>query len=416
MFMMKDMQVKQQRNSNLPAIAAVVIMLTACIQAFPQAPDENYLSGCASLLKGAYGNAAESFTYAITRNNADENLFIKRGEALMKLKDFNRAEDDFREANMIYPGVADLWLARCYALTGKQEEAITFLTSHLKSEFRIPEDSIKKDQAFDNLQTSAEWDALWQKEWYSDEEKLAAELSYYSRKKQYDEAGSLLSEQLAKTPDNKDLYSLRGKLAYDQGNYAASIADYTTALNLDKNFVSLYSRRGMAYLMAGRFKDAVNDFNKALKQDPAGFGLYIQRAAAYAGIKSWESAIKDLQLYLKYFENDQEVRHKCGEYYYEAEDYINALKYFNRNLLEDPNNSTYFKSRGKTYLKTATYRYAISDLSMSLDLNPEDAETWMYLGIAKIRSGDKENGCSDLQKAQRMGNTEVVKYLVDYCK
>ena len=72
--------------------------------------------------------------------------------------------------------------------------------------------------------------------------------------------------------------------------------------------------------------------------------------------------------------------YQCGEYYFEAEDYINALKCFNRNLKEDPNNGLYYKARGKTYLKTATYRYAISDLSMSLDLRPDDAETWMYHG------------------------------------
>jgi len=115
----------------------------------------------------------------------------------------------------------------------------------------LPEDSIKKDDAFDGLQTSPEWYALWQMEWYSDEEKVAAELSYYSKKKMFDEAGSLLSGELAKTPDSKVLYALKGKLAFEQGNYAAAIADYTAALNLDKNLVSVYSQRGNAYLKAG---------------------------------------------------------------------------------------------------------------------------------------------------------------------
>jgi len=53
---------------------------------------------------------------------------------------------------------------------------------------------------------------------------------------------------------------------------------------------------------------------------------------------------------------------------------------------------------------------------MSLDLNPEDAETWMYLGIAKIQSGDKENGCSDLEKAQKLGNAQALKYIIENCR
>jgi tetratricopeptide (TPR) repeat protein len=416
MFMQKDMQEKLQNNSKILALALLVAFIAVSNQAFPQAPDENYLAGCAGMIQGDYRKAVEDFSYAITRNNADEQLFIKRGEAYMKLKEFDRAGEDFSEANMIYPDVADLWLARCYALAGDKEKAIVFLTGHLKSEFRLPEDSLIKDSSFDELQTTPEWHALWQNEWYNDEEKVVAELGYYRKKKRFDEAGSLLSGELLKNPNSKVLYSIKGKLAYEQGNYAAAIADYTSALNLDKNLVSVYANRGKAYLKAGKFRDAVNDFNKALKEDPADFGTYLQRAGAYAGNRMWDQAIKDLQLYLKYFNNDQTVLHRCGEYYYEAEDYINALKYFNLNLRDDPNNSLYYKSRGKTYLRTATYRYALSDLSMSLDLNPGDAETWMFMGLAKIRSGEKEKGCSDLQRAQRMGNVEAVKYIVDYCK
>jgi tetratricopeptide (TPR) repeat protein len=343
-------------------------------------------------------------------------LFMKRGEAHLKQMDYEAAEKDFREANLIYPGVADLWLARCFALSGDQQQAITFLTSHLNSEFRAPEDSIKKDRAFDDLQTSDAWYNLWEKDWYTEDEKLTAEIHYYCRKEQYEQAEALINSQLTSSPENSVLYSLRGKTDYEQGNYATAIADYTKALSLDKNFTAVYSRRGMASLKAGRFKDALNDLNKAIREDPADFGLYLKRAEAQAGLKSWEPAIRDLQLYLKYFDNDQNVLHRCGEYFYESEDYINALKYFNRNLLDDPNNSVYYKSRGKTYLKSATYRYAISDLSMSLDLDPDDAETWMYLGMAKIMTGDKENGCSDLQKAQRMGNTEAVKYILENCR
>jgi tetratricopeptide (TPR) repeat protein len=416
MFMPKDMQEKLQNKSKILALALLVTLIVVGNQAFTQAPDENYMSGCAGLVRGDYRQAVEDFSYAITRNNADEQLFIKRGEAHLKLKEFDRAGEDFSEANVIYPGVADIWLARCYALAGDKGKAITFLTGHLKSEFRLPEDSIKQDHAFDELQASPEWHAIWQNEWYSDEEKVEAELGYYSKKKRFDEAGSLLAGELSKNPNSKVLYSIKGKLAYDQGNYAAAIADYTSALNLDKNLASVYPARGKAYLKAGKFRDAVNDFNRALKTDPADFGTYLQRAEAYAGNRIWDPAIRDLQIYLKYFNNDQKVLHQCGEYYYESEDYINALKYFNLNLRDDPNNSLYYKSRGKTYLKTSTYRYALSDLSMSLDLNPEDAETWMYMGLAKIRSGDKEKGCSDLQRAQRMGNVEAVKYIVDYCK
>jgi len=414
--MLKDMLEKQPRNRKLAAIAAILVLLACGERASAQVPDENYMAGTACLLKGEYAKASENYTLAITRNNADERLFIRRGESWLKQKDYDRAADDFMEANLIDPGVADLWLARCYALSGDNEKAFTYLTSHLKSPFRIASDSIKKDRAFDLLQDSPEWYSTWQNDWYNEEEKLAAEANYYRRKKQPDQAQQILSSGMGEYPESIALFSLKGAVSYDQGNYAASIADYSRALEIDKAYIPAYRARGMAYLKAGRFRDAVNDFNRVLKDDPADFRLYQLRSEAYAGLRSWDPAIKDMLVVLKYFGEDQDILYRCGELYYQAGDYINALKYFNLNLRDDPNNSAYFKSRGKTYLKTSTYRYAVSDLSMSLDLNPDDAETWMFLGLAKIQSGDKENGCSCLDKAQKMGNAEALKYIVDTCQ
>ncbi len=410
------MQVRQKQNKNLLAVAFIMAFIATWSHAYSQTPDAAYLSGSASLRKGEYQKAVEGFSAAISRNNADEQIFIKRGTSLLQLKDYPAAAEDFIEANLIYPGIADIWLARVYAVSGESADAIAFLKRHLQSEFRLPEDSLKKDPAFDRLQATADWEALWEQDWYSKEEKITAEAAYYCKRKSFDEAGSLLTIALEASPDNVKLLALRGTVMFELGNYAASLSDYSAALDLDKNFTKIYPQRAQAYFMAGRYRDAVNDFNKAIRLDPAAFNLYPQRAAAYAAMQSWEPAIKDMLFYLKYFENDQQAGHQCGEYCYEAGDYINALKYFNRNLKEDPNNSDYYKSRGKTYLKTTTYRYAIGDLSMSLDLNPDDAETWMYLGVAKMESGDKENGCSDLERARGMGENRAIKYIIENCR
>jgi len=77
MFMLKDMQEKLQNRTRILAFALLITWIAISNQAFTQTPDENYLAGCAGLIKGDYRKAAEDFSYAITRNNADEQLFIK---------------------------------------------------------------------------------------------------------------------------------------------------------------------------------------------------------------------------------------------------------------------------------------------------------------------------------------------------
>jgi tetratricopeptide (TPR) repeat protein len=431
--MLKDML---ERRPNSVIIVCFLIALAFSNVTRAQAPDASYMAGYASFINGNLPQALEHFTLAIARNNSDDQLFVYRGRVSLQLRDYENAIRDFSEANEIVPGVSDIWLARTYALSGNQDKALSFLKSHLTSVYRLPEDSIKKDPAFDALQTSQGWFSLWDKDWYSDEEKAGVEVAYNLRKGHPEKAISLLDAEIGKSPSSAELLTLRGEVNFTSGNNASAIADYTTALELSKNsekgkYLPLegllagsgrmgeggrYALRGEAYLKASRFKDAVNDFTRALKENPAFFTGYLLRAQAYTGLKSNDAAIRDVQTYLKYFDNNQQAIFQCGEYYFQAEDYMNALKCFNKNLKEDPNNGLYYKARGKTYLKTDTYRYAVYDLSMSLDLNPGDAETWMYLGLAKIQSGDKENGCSDLDKARQMGNTEVLKYIVDNCR
>jgi len=432
MYLLKVMQ-KSQRNNITVLFFAIILVLAVPCRA--QGPDAAFMAGSASLRSGDLRGAVDRFTQAIARNNADERLFIYRGRAYLRLKEYENALRDFNEANEIVPGIADIWLARAYALAGDGDQALSFLTSHLASNYRLPEDSIKKDPAFDNLQNSLGWSALWEKEWYNDQERAGGEVAYYIRKGIPDKAITVLDAEILKTPGEAGLLTMRGEVYYTTGNYAAAISDYSAAIELYKKggtgYVpkegldkgqaefaegGLYALRGQAYLKATRYKDALNDLNRVVRENPAFFPAYLARAEANAGLKSYDASVRDVLTYLQYFNQDQHAIYLCGEYYYLAEDYINALKYFNRNLKEDPNSSLYYKSRGKAYLKAATYRYAISDLSMSLDLNPDDAETWMYFGLAKILSGDRENGCSDLEKARQLGSTEVVRVIVENCR
>lgn len=426
MYMLKDMPEKLRNKAAL----SLLIFLMGWSVATAQTPDASYLAGMAGLEKRNLADAGEKLTWAISRNNADDRLYLARGEVYMLMKDYERAAADFWEANHILHGVANIWLARLYAIQGNSGKAAEMLQEHLQSPFRLPEDSIRRDPSFDGIQDSPEWFSLWEKDWYSSEEKIMAEAAYFLRKSQPEKALSLVNEALQSTSSAAGLFNQRGRIYLATGNFAAAIADFTSALNLGKrsgdrpkegtvyidNSTGILGNRGVAFLGAGRYKDAIADFNRVLREEPASFPVYLKRAEAFAAAESWDQAIRDMKYYLDYFPDNQKVIYQCGVYYYESGDYINSLKCLNVNLKEDPANAVFFKARGKTYLKTNTLQYAISDLSMSLDLDPEDGETWMYLGVAKLQAGEKEEACSDFQKALRLGYTAALQYQVDHCR
>ncbi len=291
-----------------------------------------------------------------------------------------------------------------------------YLRNHLGSKYHLKEKIIKRDSAFDNLQYSDGWYNLWQEDWYTQEEKIEEEIDYMMKKEMYLEAIAMLDEKISASDDPQMLYAYRAEINTKLGNFKGAVTDWDNAIALERRIPEYYIKRGKAYAELGKFKSAVEDFSRVLRQDPASFSLYLNRAKAYAELKEFDQAIRDVTTYLKYFENDQQAISLCGNLHYLNEDYIEALKYFNRNLKLDKSKAEYYKDRGKTYLKTRTYKYAINDLSMALDLSPHDGETYLFKGIARFESGDREGACSDWNKARNYGEMKSVEYLLKYCE
>ncbi|MBN2482466.1 MAG: tetratricopeptide repeat protein [Bacteroidales bacterium] len=381
-----------------------------------QTATEYYLKGAAFIEQDSNRLAVENLTQALTIDRSDVKILLKRGEAYYNLNELEHATTDFQDANTLSPDVANLWIARCHARNGDDERALSFLEEHLASDFRLPETQIKRDPAFDDLQLTDEWYMLWQKAWYTAEEAVLREADYYINRNRPDEALKSLESAFARGMNGPDLLSMRGRINLDLGNYGPAVSDLTSAVNLDKGNMVYYKYRGQANLGAGQYKEAVDDFTRVLRDQPEYFDGYLARAEAYAGLQSYDLAVQDVTTYLKYFGSDQSAVFLCGAYLFQKGDYLNALKYFNMNMQDDPENATYYKARGKTYTMTRTYQYAIYDLTMSLDLDPSDGETWLYLGIARLETGDRTTACSDFQKALRAGETGALRYIIDNCQ
>ncbi len=399
-------------------IVAYMPFLVLGFSLYGQKPADSYLLGSSKLLLNEPDSTVNYLSHAISADPSAVEYYLKRGEAYYMLKKFDGALGDFAKANQIKSNIANLWLAKTYARLDDKKEAIDYLKRHLESEYRQPEKAIQQDKAFDNLQFSDEWFMLWQGNWYTPEENLEKEVGYLAKKGAFIDALALVDNSLRDPSCSKPglLYSYRADIEIQQGNFKAAAMDFTNAIEKSRTDGKLYKKRGMAYLNAGKYKEAVDDFSKTLRYDPAEFGVYILRAKAYNALDDFSAAEKDMKTYLDYFPRDMDAIALAGEFCYNNHNYIGALKYFNKNLSLDGSRPEYFKARGKTYYQIGMYKYAIDDLSMALDLYPNDGETYYFKGLSRFYSGNRSGACDDWKIAVKLGNLPAIERLIENCQ
>ncbi len=96
---------------------------------------------------------------------------------------------------------------------------------------------------------------------------------------------------------NPRIYSNRalllGKYMYRDKE---AIADYTKAINLDRNFQRAYLNRGLAYYFSEQYPQAISDFNKLVEINPESIKNVLEfRASAYYKIGMFDKSQEDIE-------------------------------------------------------------------------------------------------------------------------
>lgn len=96
-----------------------------------------------------------------------------------------------------------------------------------------------------------------------------------------------------------------------------------------------------------------------------------------------------------------------------AKDYDGAIADYTKAIELNPNNANTFINRaiGKVGLKD--YDGAIADYTKAIELNPNDAIAYYSRGYIKSFWGLDSEACQDIRKAQKLGVD--VKELIDVC-
>ncbi len=155
-------------------------------------------------------------------------------------------------------------------------------------------------------------------------------------------------------------------------NYAAAVADFDKAIQLNPREASYYFERGRSnYSLPNAAAVAVKDYSKALELEPEWRIAFYNRGLANFVLEDWAASVKD----------------------------------FDKAITMDPTDPKAYEFRGRSLSNLERYDEAIADLTKTIELRPESSNAYYYRAIAYVESGQYEKGMIDYDKTLELAPT-----------
>ena len=184
----------------------------------------------------------------------------------------------------------------------------------------------------------------------------------------YKEASQIFAKAVVKNPKEPYTHIFLGISLYWQGQVQPAIAEYLSALKLDKKNPEAHQLLGISYAWQGKIKDALDCFKKALKYAPNRPDTHMNLGSTYAALGNYEE----------------------------------ALYHFRTAADLDKRNPLYFHQLGSLLEILGRDSAAKNSFKQALTLYPNYEETLLSLAVLEEKLGNKNNAKINYKKALRL--------------
>ena len=188
----------------------------------------------------------------------------------------------------------------------------------------------------------------------------------------------------------------------------------------------------------GRYKEAIPLLDKAIKKDPENIYALINRGVDKSILEDYEGAINDYTRIIEIdsdnalaFLNRGKNKKRLEDYQGAIEDFENAIKTKGSEMIymdkvENSFIETGFEfdvameeirfERGIARYSIDSLKLAFDDFNFCLEKNYEKPASLYWRGIIYVAYGMNQEGCTDLQEAQKLGDSDAQEMINEYCK
>lgn len=177
-----------------------------------------------------------------------------------------------------------------------------------------------------------------------------------------------------------------GNIKVSDKDYMGAVYSFTEAIKRDSGFIQAYENRGVAKYHMQDYNGALSDFNKALELNPYDYSTFGRRGWTRYRLQDLRGAIADFNMALQ---GTRDLSQYCiirGQANYFLHNYPAALDDFNR-VIRFMNGS-----------------------------REERSAAYFWRGLIEINEGQKVDGCTDLQKASKLGFAKANEVIELYCQ
>lgn len=202
-------------------------------------------------------------------------------------------------------------------------------------------------------------------------------------------------------------YKNRGILFLRTGNYVHAYRDFSIALGLTQNDNDLFYNRGTAAFYVKKYENAITDFQQIIKKSPHDGEAYYMIAQCHLQLADTNQYISQLDSASKYrkYKSDYHKEllsiakeHKLDETTQVALDRLVKSSFFNIKYRFD---------RAQLYFQRGKFKEAKSDFERIIRRDKKHAAAHYFLGKCLLQLGDEKQGQKELDKAKKLGYTEL---------
>jgi tetratricopeptide (TPR) repeat protein len=220
------------------------------------------------------------------------------------------------------------------------------------------------------------------------------------------------TKALAKEPNNDYALEHRARAYHALGNTDKALADFSTAIESDKDDARGYVTRGNYYLDLRRYDEAIADFNRASAIDPTNEWAIANRAMANVWKQDRDAATKDLETAAKINPQNPVISRARGLLAQQKGDAAAAISAYSESLKAEPGNGFTLGHRAQANMMAGNLDAALTDAAAALTLQPKWIDLYLLRANIYRRRGDLKATALEADQAISKNPDDAHAYVV----